>query len=98
MLKVKQITSTEPTTTGWSIEIGITEADTIRKLRNSVLADLTSRTEKKRKYLTDEEKVQLLKVLEALTSQMYTSRNAFEDIDIAYLFEGSTDLVPCKFE
>lgn len=98
MLKVKQITSTEPTTTGWSIEIGITEADTIRKLRNSVLADLNSRTEKKRKYLTDEEKVQLLKVLEALTSQMYTSSNAFENIDIAYLFEGGTDLVPCQFK
>ena len=97
MLKVKQITSTEPTTTGWSIEIGITEANTLRRLRDSVLADLNSRAENKRKYLNDEEKEQLLKVLYALTCQMYTSSNAFENIDIAHLLEGGTKLVPCQF-
>lgn len=85
MLKVRQITSTEPTTTGWSIEIGITEANTLHRLRDSVLADLNSHVEKKRKYLTDEEKKQLLKVLYALTSQMYSSSNAFENIDIEHL-------------
>lgn len=87
MLKVNQITSTEPTTTGWSIEIGITEANTLHRLKDSVLADLNSRAENKRKYLTDEEKEQLLKVLYALTCQMYTSSNAFETTSIEHLLK-----------
>ena len=98
MLKVTEITSTEPTTTGWSIEIGINEANTLHELRNSVLADLNSRAENKRKYLTDEEKVRLLKVLYALTCQMFTSSNAFENIDISHLLEGGTNLVNCQFK
>lgn len=92
MLKVTEITSTEPTTTGWSIEIGITEANTLHELRNSVLADLNSRAEKKRKYLTDEEKMKLLKVLYALTCQMFTSSNAFENTDVSHLLESDTNL------
>lgn len=92
MLKVTEITSTEPTTTGWSIEIGITEANTLHELRNSVLADLNSRAENKRKYLTDEEKMKLLKVLYALTCQMFTSSNAFENTDVSHLLKSDTNL------
>ena len=92
MLKVTEITSTEPTTTGWSIEIGITEANTLHELRNSVLADLNSRAENKRKYLTDEDKMKLLKVLYALTCQMFTSSNAFENTDVSHLLKSDTNL------
>lgn len=83
MLKVKEITSEMPTTIGWSFEIGNTEANHLLKLRDSVLADLNSKTENKRRYLTDAEKVEIAQVLCAITDQMYNLGNSFEGYDIS---------------
>lgn len=82
MLKVKEITSEMPTTIGWSLEIGITEGNHLLKLRDSVLADLNSKAEGKRRYLTDGEKVEIAQVLCAITDKMCNLGNSFEGYDI----------------